>query len=120
MRYVHQLPQPCQYQGRHVQGPRGSPDDYVQKQNTCRCAFKKYIWGSNNFGHLVDYIAAEEAESAEASDLISDSGSVNGIRRKSLYHQQKNKLRGIKTWQPDLSLAQLSLQRCPWTDLRQV
>ena len=39
---------------------------------------------------LIDYIAAEEAGTAEASDLISDSGIIGGIRRKSTYHQQRN------------------------------
>ena len=38
---------------------------------------------------LIDYIAAEEAGNAEASDLISDSNLVGGIRRKSTYNQQK-------------------------------
>ena len=39
---------------------------------------------------LIDYIAAEEAGTAEASDLVSDSSLVGGIRRKSTYHQQKH------------------------------
>ena len=38
---------------------------------------------------LVDYIAAEEAGTSEASDLMSDSNIVGGIRRQSNYHQQK-------------------------------
>ena len=38
---------------------------------------------------LIDYIAAEEAGNAEASDIVSDSNLVGGIRRKSTYNQQK-------------------------------
>ena len=38
---------------------------------------------------LIDYIAAEEAGNAEASDLVSDSNLVGGIRRKSTYNQQR-------------------------------
>ena len=45
---------------------------------------------------LIDYIAAEEAGSAEASDLTSDSSLVGGIRKQSLFHQQKNQLRGTQ------------------------
>ena len=37
---------------------------------------------------LIDYIAAEEAGVAEASDLLSDSNLVGGIRRRSTYSQQ--------------------------------
>ena len=39
---------------------------------------------------LIDYIAAEEAGTAEASDLLSDSNLVGGIRRGSTYQEQKN------------------------------
>lgn len=39
---------------------------------------------------LIDYIAAEEAGAAEASDLVSDSHLLGGIRRKSSYSQQKS------------------------------
>ena len=39
---------------------------------------------------LIDYIAAEEAGTAEASDLVSDSNLVGGIRRGSTYQQLKN------------------------------
>ena len=39
---------------------------------------------------LIDYIAAEEAGNSEASDLVSDSNLVGGIRRKSTYNQHKN------------------------------
>ena len=38
---------------------------------------------------LIDYIAAEEAGNAEASDLVSDSNLIGGIRRKSTYNQQR-------------------------------
>ena len=38
---------------------------------------------------LIDYIAAEEAGVAEASDLLSDSNLVGGIRRRSTYSQQQ-------------------------------
>ena len=40
---------------------------------------------------LVDYIAAEEAGTAEALDLVTDSNLVGGIRRGSTYQQEKNK-----------------------------
>ena len=40
---------------------------------------------------LVDYIAAEEAGTAEALDLVTDSNLVGGIRRNSTYQQEKNK-----------------------------
>ena len=36
---------------------------------------------------LIDYIAAEEAGTAEASDLVSDSNLVGGIRKRSSYLQ---------------------------------
>ena len=38
---------------------------------------------------LIDYVAAEEAGNAEASDLVSDAGLVGGIRMQSAYHRQK-------------------------------
>ena len=38
---------------------------------------------------LIDYIAAEEAGNAEASDLVSDSDLVGGIRRRSSYSELK-------------------------------
>ena len=38
---------------------------------------------------LIDYVAAEEAGTAEASDLVSDAGLVGGIRRQSAYNRQK-------------------------------
>ena len=39
---------------------------------------------------LINYIAAEEAGNAEASDLVSDSDLVGGIRRRSSYSELKN------------------------------
>ena len=39
---------------------------------------------------LITYIAAEEAGNSEASDLVSDTNLVGGIRRKSSYSQQKS------------------------------
>ena len=42
---------------------------------------------------LIDYIAAEEAGTAEASDFVSDGNLVGGLHRKSTYSQQKQKCR---------------------------
>ena len=42
------------------------------------------------FDKLIDYIAAEEAGTAEASDLVSDSNLVGGIRKRSTYLHQRN------------------------------
>ena len=39
---------------------------------------------------LIDYIAAEEAGNAEASDLVSDTNLIGGIRRRSTYSQQRH------------------------------
>ena len=39
---------------------------------------------------LIDYVAAEEAGTSEASDLVNDSNLIGGIRRKSTYSQQKH------------------------------
>ena len=59
--------------------------------NICVCVLLRNTSGElTTLDKLIDYIAAEEAGSAEASDLTSDSSLVGGIRRQSLYHQQKN------------------------------
>ena len=42
---------------------------------------------------LIDYIAAEEAGAAEASDFVSDANLVGGLHRKSTYTKQKGKCR---------------------------
>ena len=41
---------------------------------------------------LIDYICAEEAGTAEASDLVSDAGLVGALHRKSSYNQQKQQI----------------------------
>ena len=40
---------------------------------------------------LIDYIAAEEAGAAEASDFVTDAGLVGALRRQSLYKNMKQK-----------------------------
>ena len=42
---------------------------------------------------VIEYIAAEEAGCAEASDFVSDAGLVGAVRRKSSYTKQKQKCR---------------------------
>ena len=44
-----------------------------------------------NLGKLIEYIAAEEAGTAEASDFVSDANLVGSLRGKSSYSKQKQK-----------------------------
>ena len=46
-----------------------------------------------NLDKLIDYIAAEEAGTAEASDFVSDTNLVGALRRQSTYIKLKKKCR---------------------------